>query len=223
MIYRVPGFLAVARCSSSPSSTVSKLDRRHTERPRKRDMLLKGGGEGGENLGLCKSLNTSQLHCYVSSKSLHGRNCNDMSPCLRLPFCQTSKLSKYEENQNLPKDYDNFIWKMKTYCNKKRKSDHTKRFIWTHILNMKWKKCITLWSFLLSVFLQNTGIDSAQWKTEMVITMNTQGEWGSLWRSHSWPGDGVTHTGEVSSDPCRGRHQPKMPTGERKKVKTAAV
>ena len=49
MVYREPGFLAVVSFGSSPTpspSPVSKLDRRHTGRLRKRDDLLtvKGGG-----------------------------------------------------------------------------------------------------------------------------------------------------------------------------------
>ncbi len=56
MIYRGPGFLAAVWFGSSPTpylppSTVSKLDRRHTGRLRKRDNLLGGGGGGKKGFG----------------------------------------------------------------------------------------------------------------------------------------------------------------------------
>ncbi len=72
MIYRLSGFLAIVRIGSSVStctpSPVRKLDRRHTERLRKRDNLLIGEGGMGwargqitrpqESLVLYKSFNT---------------------------------------------------------------------------------------------------------------------------------------------------------------------
>jgi hypothetical protein len=51
MIYRGPGFLAVYDLDPPPSphppSPVSKLDRRHTGRLRKRENFLTGEGTGG--------------------------------------------------------------------------------------------------------------------------------------------------------------------------------
>jgi hypothetical protein len=48
MIYKGLGFLAIVGVStSSPSPPLSKLDRRHTGRLRKRDNLLTGEGWGG--------------------------------------------------------------------------------------------------------------------------------------------------------------------------------
>ncbi len=60
MIYKGPGFLAVLGFGSSPTpSPVSKLDRRHKERPRKREKSLTGEGDKGvarsESLVLYKS------------------------------------------------------------------------------------------------------------------------------------------------------------------------
>jgi hypothetical protein len=50
MIHKRPDFLAVVCFGSSPTpclnSPVRKLKRRHTERLRKRDNVLKGEGEG---------------------------------------------------------------------------------------------------------------------------------------------------------------------------------
>ncbi len=47
MIYRGPSSHAVVCFGSSPLPPVSKLDRRHTGRLRKRDNMLTGGGEAG--------------------------------------------------------------------------------------------------------------------------------------------------------------------------------
>jgi hypothetical protein len=80
MIYWGPGFLAVAWFGFLPLS-VSKLHRRHTGRPWKRDKLLTGGGKRGArsrirpqvSLFLCKSFNT--LCCMKQV----GRGCMDLN------------------------------------------------------------------------------------------------------------------------------------------------
>ncbi len=87
-IYRRPGFLAVVWFGSSPSpfppSLVSKLDRRHTGRLRKRDNLLTGkggdgdGGRGAESYVRKKawpSINHSILSVHTA-QSVHSMYCN---------------------------------------------------------------------------------------------------------------------------------------------------
>ncbi len=72
MFYRGPGFFAVVRFGSfslsSPLLLVSKLDRRHTERLRKRDNLLLGEGGGGKEHMPSESL--VLYNAYISLNTL---------------------------------------------------------------------------------------------------------------------------------------------------------
>jgi hypothetical protein len=68
MIYRGPGFLAVVLFAPS---RVSKLDRRHKGRPRKRDTILTGEG-GGEGVKGAKSYDVERAWSSINYLIVSG-------------------------------------------------------------------------------------------------------------------------------------------------------
>ncbi len=117
MIWRGLGFLAVLWFSSSlifstPHSPISKLDRRHTERLRKKDRLLAWEGVGEEpNYTDRKKAWSSLNHSILSVSAIQGK-IDYLAPStfLSLSFLSvsTTRSVKWPENQR--QKFSKSIW-----------------------------------------------------------------------------------------------------------------